>query len=81
MRERRDKATPNAWHVYEKVLQSIKDNITPAHLVEIIKEATDGNEQYPKMPDDAKVAAEAAEASVKSDVRNADNVAAKQPST
>lgn len=79
MRERRDKSTPNAWHVYEKVLQSIKDNITPAHLVEIIKEATDGNEKYAKMPDDKKVAAKAAEASVKSDARSTDNVAAKQP--
>lgn len=48
MRERRDKQTPNAWHVYHKVLQSIKDNITPGHLVEIIKKATDGNKLYPK---------------------------------
>ena len=48
MRERRDKATPNAWHVYEKVLQSIKDDITPGHLVAYIKEAIEGNDIYAK---------------------------------
>lgn len=48
MRERRDKATPNAWHVYEKVLQSIKDDITPGHLVDYIKEAIEGNAIYAK---------------------------------
>ena len=48
MRERRDKATPNAWHVYEKVLQSIKDDITPGHLVEYIKKAIEGNSIYAK---------------------------------
>ena len=46
MRDRRDKKTPNAWHVYEKVLQSIKDNITPNDLVGIIQEATCGNIIY-----------------------------------
>ena len=46
MRDRRDKKTPNAWHVYEKVLQSIKDNITPSNLVGIIQEATHDNTIY-----------------------------------
>lgn len=46
MRDRRDKKTPNAWHVYEKVLQSIKDNITPSNLVGIIQEATRDNIIY-----------------------------------
>ena len=46
MRDRRDKKTPNAWHVYEKVLQSIKDNITPSNLVDIIQEATHDNINY-----------------------------------
>lgn len=46
MRERRDKKTPNAWHVYEKVLQSIKDNITPGNLVDIIQGATRNNVIY-----------------------------------
>ena len=46
MRDRRDKKTPNAWHVYEKVLQSIKDNITPNNLVDIIQEATHNNILY-----------------------------------
>ena len=50
MRERRDKKTPNAWHVYEKVLQSIKDNITPGNLVDIIREATVGNAIYECKP-------------------------------
>ena len=48
MRERRDKETPNAWHVYKKVLQSIEDNITPTHLVDIIKKATTDNTTYAK---------------------------------
>ena len=39
MRERRDKITPNAWHVFLKVLQSIQDNITDASLLESIDEA------------------------------------------
>ena len=51
MRERRDKATPNAWHVYEKVLQSIKDDITPGHLVEYIKKAIEDNDIYGKVRD------------------------------
>ncbi len=51
MRERRDKATPNAWHVYEKVLQSIKDDITPGRLVEYIKKAIAGNDVYAKAKD------------------------------
>ncbi|KAL3142910.1 hypothetical protein ABBQ38_003198 [Trebouxia sp. C0009 RCD-2024] len=46
MRDRRDKKTPNAWHVYEKVLQSIKDDITPSTLVDIIQEATHNNIIY-----------------------------------
>ena len=32
MRTRSDKDTPNAYHVYEKVMQSIQDNITQEDL-------------------------------------------------
>ena len=32
-RERTDKNTPNAYHVYEKVMQSIDDDITEADLL------------------------------------------------
>ncbi len=37
MRVRSDKDTPNAYHVYEKVMQSIHDNITEEDLQEEIK--------------------------------------------
>ena len=33
MRVRSDKQTPNAFHVYEKVMQSIHDNITEDDLL------------------------------------------------
>lgn len=46
MRERHDKSTPNAWRVYEKVLQSIKDNITPAVLLEEIAQVMASSELY-----------------------------------
>ena len=39
MRERRDKDTPNAWHVYEKVLQSIEDDLNEDALLEKIQAA------------------------------------------
>jgi len=37
MRVRSDKQTPNAYHVYEKVMQSIHDNITEEDLQAEIK--------------------------------------------
>lgn len=46
MRERHDKATPNAWRVYEKVVQSIQDNITPATLLQFIAETMSSSEMY-----------------------------------
>eukprot|EP00898_Chlorokybus_atmophyticus_P003802 jgi/Chlat1/4422/Chrsp29S04391 len=36
MRTRKDKNTPNAWSTYEKVVGSIKDNITEAELLGFI---------------------------------------------
>ncbi|KAL2612317.1 hypothetical protein R1flu_024009 [Riccia fluitans] len=38
MRIRKDKETPNAWHVYEKVMASIHDKITEEVLLEEIRE-------------------------------------------
>ncbi|KAL3683404.1 hypothetical protein R1sor_001426 [Riccia sorocarpa] len=38
MRIRKDKETPNAWHVYEKVMASIHDKITEDVLLEEIRE-------------------------------------------
>lgn len=35
MRERKDKTTPNAWFVYEKVYKSIEDNIEEAELLDV----------------------------------------------
>ena len=37
MRPRHDKETPNAFHVYEKVMKSIQDNITEADLLQDLK--------------------------------------------
>ena len=37
MRERRDKDTPNATHVYESVARSIHDNIKEEQLLEHIE--------------------------------------------
>ena len=39
LRERTDKNTPNAYHVYEKVMQSIDDNITEDDLLGAVDEA------------------------------------------
>jgi mRNA-capping enzyme len=39
LRMRTDKQTPNAFHVYEKVMQSIDDNITEDDLLAEIGEA------------------------------------------
>lgn len=39
MRDRRDKDTPNAYHVYEKVMKSIEDNIQENDLLEAIESA------------------------------------------
>jgi len=39
LRERTDKNTPNAYHVYEKVMQSIDDNITEEDLLAAVDEA------------------------------------------
>lgn len=38
MRHRLDKEYPNAYHVYEKVLRSIQDNITEEELIEFVKQ-------------------------------------------
>ena len=37
LRDRLDKETPNAWHVYEKVKQSIDDNIDQEALLQHLK--------------------------------------------
>jgi len=42
MRHRLDKETPNAYRVYEKVVQSIVDNITEEEVVEFIKHPPQG---------------------------------------
>lgn len=39
LRDRRDKETPNAFHVYEKVMKSIEDNINEEILLGAINEA------------------------------------------
>lgn len=39
MRERRDKDTPNAYHVFEKVMKSIEDNIKQEDLLDAVTEA------------------------------------------
>ena len=39
LRERTDKNAPNAYHVYEKVMQSIDDNITEDDLLGAVDEA------------------------------------------
>lgn len=39
LRTRTDKQMPNAYHVYEKVMQSIDDNITEEDLLAAIDEA------------------------------------------
>lgn len=39
MRVRGDKSTPNAWHVYEKVWQSIKDDIGTESILQCIDES------------------------------------------
>lgn len=38
MRERRDKDTPNAYHVYEKVVQSIEDDLNAEVLLSHISD-------------------------------------------
>ena len=42
LRDRRDKDTPNAYHVYEKVVKSIEDDITEEVLLEAIERALQG---------------------------------------
>lgn len=39
LRERKDKDTPNAYHVFEKVQKSIMDNITQDFLLDYLQEA------------------------------------------
>ena len=39
LRERRDKEMPNAYHVYEKVMTSIEDDINEAVLLEAVEAA------------------------------------------
>lgn len=46
MRERRDKDTPNAYHVYESVAQSICDNIQEEELLQYIDAAVADNDVY-----------------------------------
>jgi len=46
MRERREKDTPNAYHVYEKVLKSIRDNITEDALVDFINKTIEESQPY-----------------------------------
>ena len=47
MRDRKDKETPNAYHVYEKVVKSIEDNLKDEDLLQAIDEALQ-NEIYAK---------------------------------
>ena len=42
MRVRKDKDTPNAFHVYEKVLRSIQDNIDQEFLLQEVFQAIQG---------------------------------------
>jgi mRNA-capping enzyme len=39
LRDRKDKETPNAYHVYEKVMKSIDDNINEEVLLEAVDQA------------------------------------------
>ena len=39
LRDRKDKETPNAFHVYEKVMKSIEDNIDEEALLTVVEEA------------------------------------------
>ena len=39
LRDRKDKDYPNAFHVYEKVMKSIEDNIDEEALLGVIQEA------------------------------------------
>ena len=39
MRARTDKQRPNAWHVYEKVMTSIQDNIEEDDIIAEVEEA------------------------------------------
>lgn len=55
LRERVDKKLPNAYNVYEKVLQSIRDNITQSELVDRMLELFKESALYEK--DRAKLAA------------------------
>ena len=43
MHVRTDKTEPNAWHVYEKVLRSIQDNIQEDYLLGQIAQAMEGD--------------------------------------
>ena len=47
LRERKDKETPNAFHVYEKVMKSIEDDINEGVLLDAVDEALQ-NELYAK---------------------------------
>ena len=49
LRERRDKDTPNAFHVYDKVVQSIKDNILEEELLEYVERVMKSQPYAPDM--------------------------------
>ncbi len=48
LRTRTDKDTPNAWRVYEKVWQSIQDDISNEKLLAHVQTVMAGNEKYTK---------------------------------
>lgn len=47
LRDRKDKETPNAYHVYEKVMKSIEDNIDETVLLGAVDQALQ-NDVYDK---------------------------------
>ena len=47
LRDRKDKETPNAYHVYEKVMKSIDDNIDETVLLSAVDQALQ-NDVYDK---------------------------------
>ena len=59
MRVRGDKQTPNAFHVYEKVMQSIHDNITEDDLLAEVQVALQQEAYRPDVEAAQKAAAAA----------------------
>lgn len=66
MRHRLDKETPNAFRVYQKVMQSIEDNITAEDVVDFVKLPPNLPPQQPPQPStvDGNVASSSDTASV-----------------